>query len=252
MRAYAAMDRVTLRFFDSVVAVSEPVETALRRWGVPADRLRMLANGVEVERFRNARPALRAELGFGSEQLVGFVGRPAPGKGGEILLEAARRICPDRPDTRFVFVGDGPLRGEWEALAARLGITSQIVFTGARSDMPEVYASLDLVVLPSFNEAAPMCLLEAMAAARPVIATRVGSVDKIVIPEKTGLLIEPGNVDGLEQAIRRILYQPAVREQLSRNGFAHVAREFSADTLATSYAQLYEQALNRRACRGYN
>jgi len=249
MRAYAAMDRVTLRAFDSVVAVSEPVEALLRRWGVPANRMRRLANGVEVERFRNVRPALRSELGFGSERLVGFVGRLAPGKGGEILLQAARRICLGRPDARFLFVGDGPLRAEWEALAAHLGLAARTVFTGARSDMPEVYASLDVLVLPSFNEAAPMCLLEGMAAGRPVIATRVGAVDRIVIPEKTGLLVEPGDVVGLEWAIRRILEEPATADQLARNGHAHVAREFSADALAMHYAEVYQQALNRHTCR---
>jgi glycosyltransferase involved in cell wall biosynthesis len=252
MRAYAALDRVTLRTFDGVVAVSEPVETSLRRWGVPESRLRRLANGVEVERFRIARPALRSELGCGAKRLVGFVGRPAAGKGGEILLEAAQRICLDRSDTTFVFIGDGPLRTEWQALAARLGLASRTVFTGARSDMPEVYASLDVVVLPSFNEAVPMCLLEAMAAGKPVVATRVGSVDAIVIPERTGLLVEPGDVEGLEQAIRRVLDDSALAGQLGRQGHAHVNGEFSSDALARRYVAVYERALDSRACHPHN
>jgi glycosyltransferase involved in cell wall biosynthesis len=249
MRAYAALDRVMLRAFDGIVAVSEPVEAALRRWGVPANRLRRLANGVEVERFRNARPALRSELGCSSEHLVGFVGRLAAGKGGELLLEAAQRICTDRPDTRFVFVGDGPLRTEWEALAARLGLAARATFTGTRFDMPEVYASFDLVVLPSFDEAVPMCLLEAMAAGKPVVATRVGSVDAIVTPDKTGLLVEAGDVQGLERAIRRVLEDSALASRLARNGHDHVVREFSSDSLALRYAEVYQQALDRRACQ---
>jgi glycosyltransferase involved in cell wall biosynthesis len=249
MRAYAALDRVTLRAFDGVVAVSEPVETALRRWRMPADRMRRLANGVEVERFRDARPGLRAELGCGSQRLVGFVGRPAPEKGGEVLLEAARRICRDRTDTTFVFVGDGPLRKEWKALAARLGLAQRAIFTGARSDMPEVYASFDLVVLPSFNEAVPMCLLEAMAARKPVVATRVGSVDQVVIPEHTGLMVEAGDADGLEQAIRRVLDDGELADRLSRDGHAHVVREFSSDALALRYTEVYKRALDRRMFR---
>jgi glycosyltransferase involved in cell wall biosynthesis len=252
MRAYAAMDRVTLWAFDGVVAVSDPVEAALLRWGVPADRVRKLANGVEVERFRDALPTLRSELGCGSERLVGFVGRLAPGKGGEILLQAARRICLDRPETKFIFVGDGPLRTEWEALAAHLGLASSTVFTGARSDMPEIYAALDVVVLPSFDEAVPMCLLEAMAAGKPVVATRVGSVDQIVFPERTGLLVEPGDVEGLERAIRRVLDDHALASRLARNGHALVASEYSSDSLAMRYAAVYEQALDRRACRRRN
>jgi len=249
MRAYAAMDRVTLRAFDGIVAVSEPVETVLRRWGLPADRVRRLANGVEVERFRDAKPTIRPELGFGSERLVGFVGRLAAGKGGEMLLQAAQHICLDRPKTKFIFVGDGPLRTEWEALAGRLGLASRTVFTGTRSDMPEVYAALDVVVLPSFDEAVPMCLLEAMAARKPVVATRVGSVDKIVIPERTGLLVEPGDVEGLERAIRRVLDNAALAGRLARNGHAHVTREFSSGSLAMRYAEVYEQALDHCECR---
>jgi len=97
-----------------------------------------------------------------------------------------------------------------------------------------------------------MCLLEAMAARKPVVATRVGSVDKIVIPERTGLLVEPGDVEGLERAIRRGLDEPALAGRLARNGHAHVTREFSSDALAMRYAEVYERALDRSAWRRRN
>ena len=115
--------------------------------------------------------------------------------------------------------------------------------------MPEVYASFDLVVLPSFNEAVPMCLLEAMAARKPVVATRVGSVDQVVIPERTGLMVEAGDVDGLERAIRRVLDDAQLAARLSHDGHAHVVREFSSDTLARHYTEVYGRALGRRLSR---
>ena len=95
-----------------------------------------------------------------------------------------------------------------------------------------------------------MCLLEAMAAGKPVVATRVGSVDEIVIPEKTGLMVDAGDVDGLERAIRRVLNDHALADRLARAGHAHVSAEFSAAALAKRYAEIYEAARDRRMYGG--
>jgi glycosyltransferase involved in cell wall biosynthesis len=204
---------------------------------------------VDLERFRAAEPALRRELASGADRLVGFVGRLVPGKGGAVLLSAARTVLAGCPDTRFVFVGEGPSRGEWEALAARLRIARKVVFTGARNDMPSVYASLDLLVLPSFDEAMPMCLLEGMAAGVPVIATRVGAVPDLVLPDVTGLLLEPGDASGLAAAILRLLLDPNQARSLGESGRARATWQFSAEATAKSYIELYEQALASRAVR---
>jgi glycosyltransferase involved in cell wall biosynthesis len=169
-----------------------------------------------------------------------------PEKGGEILLHSAKRILKLRPQTAFLFVGEGPSRREWEALACRLGIAGNVVFTGVRGDMPDIYASLDLLALPSFTEATPMCVLEALAASRPVVATEVGSVLKIVTPGITGLLVEPGDVEGLASCILRLLADPGLAQALALQGRAHVARHFSADTTAAAYLDLYEQAVSHR------
>ncbi len=243
MRAYAILDRLALRAFDKVIVVSDAVADILRRSGMAAKKVAMIPNGVDLDRFRSAVPKLRNEIGLAHNPVVGFVGRLVPDKGGALLVRAAQHVLTIHPNTTFVLVGEGPAHQEWKALAAELGIDKQVIFVGARDDMPEVYASFDMVVLPSLIEALPMCLLEAMAAGKPVIATRVGAVPGLVVDAQTGLLLEPGDVSALAQAILRLLENPDMACQLGENGRAHVARHFSAEVMAKSYIEMYEHVL---------
>jgi len=244
MRAYAALDRRILRKFDRTVVVSNTVRDLLEDAGVATEKICSIPNGVDLERFSAASPTLRQELGMGGV-LVGVVGRLVADKGGENLLLAAQNLPPSL-DARFVFVGDGPCRAEWEALAAQLGIAHRVVFAGARGDMPEVYASLDLVVLPSLVEALPMCLLEAMAAGRPVIATRVGMVPHVVLHERTGLLVDPGDPTALAGSIERLLRDRELAARLGAAGRERASEEFSAEVMAKQYLELYSQVLSER------
>jgi glycosyltransferase involved in cell wall biosynthesis len=248
MRAYAALDRLALRGFDRVATASGPVMETLQRWHVPGHKLKSIPNGVDMQPFRESVPSLRNELSSGSGRVVGFVGRLVPEKGGALLLTAAQAVLKAFPNTKFVFAGEGPARVEWEQSAARLGIASKVIFIGSRNDMPAVYASLDIVVLPSFNEAMPMCLLEALAAGKPVVATAVGAVPKVVVPGVTGLLCEPGDSDALSLAILRLLRDPELGRRLGNHGRAHVARHFAAEVVGRSYIGLYREALRHR-CR---
>ena len=246
MRAYAALDRLALRRFDRVVAVSDPVKDTLLHWGGPRDRIAVIFNGVDVEHFRTAAPTLKSAMATAEHSLVGFVGRFVPDKGGALLLRAAQHVLAMHPNTTFALVGDGPLRSEWQTLARELGITEHVVFTGIRNDMPGIYASLDMVVLPSLVESMPMCLLEAMAAGKPVIATRVGAVPEFVIPEQTGLLLAPSDQNGLAAAIVRLLGNTELARWLGENGRRHVSENFSAEAMARRYIGQYEQVLAGR------
>lgn len=241
MRAYAAADRLVLARFDKVVVVSEIVKATLRRWGVPSKKLSLIDNGVDVDHFSGAAPTLRNELLERGALVVGFAGRIVPDKGGALLLQAAKKVLAVCPSAKFVFVGEGPSRGEWEALTDQLDIRKSVIFTGARNDMAGVYASFDIAVLPSLVESMPMCLLEAMASGRPVIATQVGAIPRLVIPEVTGLLLKPGDVNELSAAIIRLLQDSNLAKRLGENGRAHVSRRFSADAMAKSYLEVYNQ-----------
>lgn len=244
MRLYAGLDRLALRWFDRVAAVSDTVAETLRRWGVRD--VRRVPNGVPVLRFQVAAPALRRELATTHSSLVGFVGRLSPEKGGDVLLRAAQRVIAARPDTAFVFVGDGPCASAWRSLAVVLGIADHVMFVGRRDDMPEVYASLDLLVLPSLQEAMPICLLEALAAELPVIATRVGSVAHIVIPGETGTLVEPGDPAALAAAIVDSLNDLSGARRMAQRGRRHVEQFYSDKAMAAAYLDLYAQALESK------
>lgn len=247
MRAYAVLDRVVLRRFDFVAAASRPVAERLRRAGVR--RVMALPNGVDLERFAGARPTLREQMPDGASKLVGFVGRLSPEKGGEVLLAAARRIVSERDDVAFALVGDGPCRSRWEQEATRLGLADRVLFPGIRRDMPGVYASFDALLLPSWNEAMPMCLLEAMSAGVPVVATRVGSVPDLVVHEETGLLVAPGDAPALAQAVGRLLDQREFADRLAARARARVAERFSLEAMASAYWAAYQQAAARRGGR---
>ncbi len=126
-------------------------------------------------------------------------------KGFEYLLRAARELRATFPGLKFVIVGEGPDRNEIEDMIQRLGLQSTVVLAGQHSDMPGVYAAMDVFVLPSLNEGLPMTILEAMAASRPVIASRVGAIPKVIKDGETGLLVDPGDTDGLRNALARLL-----------------------------------------------
>jgi glycosyltransferase involved in cell wall biosynthesis len=249
MRAYAALDRRALRSFDRVAAVSDSVAAILLGSGVAAEKLSVIPNGVDVERFAAARATLQPPP---ATQIVGFVGRLVEAKGGGILLRAARTVLAACPETLFVLAGDGPLRAGWEALAERSGICKRVLFLGVRNDMPGVYASLDMLVLPSWEEASPMCVLEAMAAGKPIVATRVGAIPNLVIPGVTGFLVEPGDVPALSEAILKLLRDPALARRFGENGRLHVSRNFSAAAAAARYIELYDAALAMRRNHGHS
>jgi glycosyltransferase involved in cell wall biosynthesis len=239
MRLYAALDRLVLRSFDRVTTPSPVVAGVLARSGVDPGKVTCIANGVDIETFDHAAPALRRELPNPAGYVVGFAARMVPSKGGDLLLHAASRVLGVCPDVTFVLVGDGPSRTAWTKLAVQLGIAGSVVFAGSRSDMPGVYAAFDQFVLPSLDEAMPMSLLEAMAARKPVIATRVGAVPELVVDGRTGYLLDPGDIQGLAGAISRLKRAPDLARQLGEAGHRLVTASYSSAAMARAYLSVY-------------
>lgn len=242
MRAYGILDRQVLRKFDRIIVLSKQVHDRLVRAGVVRRKVCTIPNGIDIDRFANATPALRGELGT-SSPIVGFVGRLVEEKGGQVLLHAAKQVLETQSNAIFVFVGDGPCRHSWQQLVCRLGIADHVIFTGARNDMAEVYASCDLVVLPSLVEAMPMCLLEAMAAGKPVVASVVGSIPEMITPQKTGLLVAAGDPNALARSVLAILNDGELAYRLGQSARAAVARTHSAEVMARSYLELYQDVI---------
>jgi glycosyltransferase involved in cell wall biosynthesis len=159
------------------------------------------------------------------------------------LLQAAQQILASGRDARFVFVGDGPAREGWMRLASVLRIAEKVFFAGRREDMPSVYASLNILALPSFDEAMPMCILEAMAAGVAVVASRVGAVPELMTANSTGCLVEAGKVEDLAAELEWLLDNPNLAAQLGREAARRIDRLFSAEAMARRYLELYKEAM---------
>jgi glycosyltransferase involved in cell wall biosynthesis len=205
----------------------------------------VIGNGVDVPVFRAAEPKYAAEIGKGRKVAVGMVGRMVWEKGPQYLIEAARDVIHDFPDTIFILIGDGPQRLQFQQMARSLGIERQVIFAGYRSDMPEVLASLDVVALPSLREAMPMSVMEAMAAGRPVIGTRVGAIPAMIADGKTGLLVDPGNPAQLREALVRLLANAKLRGDLGEQAQFWVAKHVSLEAVALRYLGAYEDLVHQ-------
>ncbi len=249
VRVYGALDRWVLRRFDGVVAVSTEVQTRLLAAKVPAGRVRLIRNGVATEAFaaagrqREARQAQQAQQSEDRPLRIGLVGRLAPEKGVDLFLRAAAILRSRYPGLTFAVAGEGPERPALESLMAVLELGGSVTLPGAQLDMPAFYAGVDILVSASRQEGLPVALLEGVASGLPVVATRVGAVPEVVLPERTGVLVEPESPEAMAAAIGRLLASPELRISFGQAGAARIAAEFSAKRMAAEYMALYRDAL---------
>jgi glycosyltransferase involved in cell wall biosynthesis len=203
-----------------VCVVSEAARAHALAVGVSASRMTVIRNGVDSERFvpRTEAAATGAHLPAGAT--IGYVGRLSPEKHPALFLRAAALVHARMPQTRFVVVGDGPLRGELEALAATLSLAQAVTFAGECADMPARYPKLDLLLLTSWHEGTPLAVLEAMACGVPVIATNVGGVPELVVSGTTGWLTPPGDEAQMAARVVELLQAPGAMRR-----FGAAARE---------------------------
>jgi len=249
LHCYHLLDRLILKRFAKVVAVSEAIAKSLVRSGLGSRRVQVIANGVDFNQWPSPDPVQPIETGARNKTVVGVVGRLVPQKGHIYLLQAARSILSAFPQVEFVFIGDGPERASLEHATASLGLSSNVRFAGQKSDMPAVYAGIDILVLPSINEGMPMTLIEALAAGRPVVATAVGDVPKLIRDGETGFLVEPRNPDALSSAIAKLLCDPPLCLRFAEEGRRRVLVHFSARAMADEYRELYSKVLAMASSR---
>ncbi len=209
----------------------------------PADKVHTICNGVDCDRFTpQDGVAVRLELGIPPiAPVVGILAALRPEKNHELFLKGAQRLLKDFPDARFLIIGDGPRRAELQSLAEQLGIAHGTHFLGSRLDVPAVLAACDVVSLTSHNEAAPVSILEALAVGVPVVASNVGSVSETVIPNETGRLFPPGDLDGYVQNVTDLLRTPAARRNLGAEGRRRVMARWSLQAMVRGYEQLIER-----------
>ncbi|RMF44903.1 MAG: glycosyltransferase [Planctomycetota bacterium] len=225
----------------------------VHREGFPADRVYVVPNGVDTDRFKPdgaRRAALRAELGLPPHvPLVGVVAALRPEKNLIQFVEAAARTLRVVPDAHFVVVGDGPQRSVIEQRISELGLVRRIHLLGRRADTEAILAGLDVFCLTSRNEANPVSILEALACGVPAVSPEVGSVPESVLPEQTGLLTQPLSVESTTQALVRLLDAPQWARRLGEQGRQHVVENFSLSVMVDGYESLLTLLYNRAAER---
>jgi glycosyltransferase involved in cell wall biosynthesis len=238
---YNHLDRLALKRFNALAAVSDSVAQRLIDSGVSPRKIKNIANGIDVEPFERARtlPALASD----GHKVVGMVARLDIQKGFEYLLRAVRELCVAFRELKVVIVGEGPDRKAIEDMIQQCGLQSKVVLAGQHSDMPGVYAAMDIFVLPSLNEGLPMTILEAMAASKPVIATRVGAIPSLIKDGDTGLLVDARDADGLRDAIANLLSDSELCERLGAAGHEWVSQNYTSEVMALKYRQMYEEVL---------
>jgi glycosyltransferase involved in cell wall biosynthesis len=194
------------------------------------------------------RAEVRAELGYGAADVVlGIVARLSPQKAHDVLFEAVARLAERHPRLRLLVVGDGARRAELAELAGRLGIADRVRFAGIRRDMPRLLAGLDIACLSSVHEGVPITVLEAMAAALPMVATDCGALRDLVDEGVTGYLVPVGDVPALAARLGELAADPSLRARFGAAGRARAERDFGIERTAAGFEGLLTELTGRTA-----
>jgi len=235
--------RLSTRVLVNSQAVREQLVT---RDQVPQEKVRVVYNAVDVKRFTGTprkRNNLLPTIAERSRVIAVLANMYSRVKGHDCLISAARIVCESEPDVVFLLIGDGPERPRLEAQTRDAGLEKNVVFTGRRTDVPDLLACCDLSVLPSENEAFPNALLESMSSGLPVVATSAGGSKEIIENEVNGLLVQPGRPDALAAAVIRLLRDPRLAKRMGSAGQEDVRVRFSFDRLMAELEQLYKEPL---------
>jgi len=235
--------RAAVAVSGGLVAVSQPLVTHLSHdlWIRPT-RITVIANGV---RFAPAaRSSLRGELALSdADRLVVAVGSLYPVKGHTHLLAAVALLASTHPRLHVAIAGRGELAEALERQATDSGLATRVHFLGLRQDIANILGAADVFVQPSLSEGLPLALLEAMFAARPIVASAVGDVPVALASGAAGLLVPPGDAAALADAIHRLLAQPFEAQRMSQSAQARAAAEYGIDRMVRRYAELYHRLL---------
>lgn len=236
------LDRAASAWTNRFVAVSEDAARVAReRERVPARKLQVIHNGVDLGRFapRDAGGAARCR--------AVTVGRLAPVKDQATLLRAVRHVVDRIPAFRLDIVGDGESRRGLEELSTGLGIQRNVEFRGYHEDVAPFLAEADLFVLSSTSEGVPIALLEAMASGLPAAATDVGGLREVVVDGETGHLVAPGSPEALARAMQAIEDDPAAARRMGQAGRRRVENHFSLAKVVEAYERIYLECLGKNS-----
>ena len=250
-RAFLLLERWLASRTTVLITVSPQVRDDLVALGVaPPERFVVIRLGIELgERVtgeQDGRVESRRYLGIEQGRFaVGWIGRMTAVKRTDDVLVAFKRLREEGVDAVLCMVGDGPDRPHLEKRAHELGIVRDTLFLGYQEDVAPFYAAFDALVLPSSNEGTPVSAIEALAAGRPVVATRVGGVPDVVVEAEDGFLVEPGATGDIADRLAQLARDPELRERMGRAGRERVLSRYAVNRLVDDVDRLYRALLER-------
>ena len=254
-RLFRLLERWLAARTTALIAVSPQVRDDLVSLGVaPPERFAVIRLGIELDQRvaggQNGRLESRRYLGIPTDRFaVGWIGRMTAVKRTDDVLVAFKRLRDEGVDAVLCMVGDGPDREQLERRAHELGVVRDTLFLGYQEDVAPFYAAFDALVLPSSNEGTPVSAIEALAAGRPVVATRVGGVPDVVQEGEDGFLVEPGATDELADRLAQLARDPALRERMGSTGRERVLPRYAVARLVDDVDRLYRSLLSEASVR---
>jgi glycosyltransferase involved in cell wall biosynthesis len=241
------LDRLLLSLTARCVVPSCFLKTLMvQNFGIHSNRISVIPNGIDLEKFRRAKPVhgLKRSLGFGGKtKIVGMIANLVPVKNHFLLLDAIPAVIRRFPNVLFLLLGDGPLRSALEQKAAEKGISGYVRFLGYRSDVENLIPLFDIGILCSEVEVHPISLIEMMACGVPVAAPKTGGIPEIIRDRVNGLLFPPGDSEALARTLLVFLQSPTQAERYGESGRISVLRFFSVNQMIRSFEALLGPAL---------
>ena len=234
---------------DRIIAISEGIKKVLLKGSVPNSKITVIPSGIDPKRFSNIKNPSYLYRGFRlspEDIIIGTIAHLTDHKGHRYLIEAIPRILEAFPQARFLFVGEGELRGQLEEMVGKLGIGDKVILPGFREDVPEILSILNLFVLPSHLEGLGTSLMDAMYMKVPIVATTAGGIPEIVEDGKNGLLVPPKSPKILAQAVIKLLKDKSLQKNFSREGRKRVIQEFEISTVVEKIEGVYQQLMKPR------
>lgn len=240
---HTLLDRWTAPWADLIISNSEAGRRRLLvRERLPAEKVITIHNGLDLSKYRldGAARSVADSLGIDpTAPIVGMIANLLPSKGYDLFLRAASEVLTQVGHARFLVVGEGRLRTQLMGLASECGLEDKVLFLGYRRDIPELLSAMDVFVLSSRWEGLPVAVLEAMAMAKPVVATDVGGVSELVVDGETGILVPPGSSHELARGIVTLLRDPERARRMGERGRERVESEFRVDAMCRTTEQVY-------------
>jgi len=247
VRLYEAADALVLKYASQVIAVSDEIKNELLTKNLKERQVSVIDNGIDLSLFNsNGKINLvKNELAIPDNNVVvSIAGRLSKEKGHGVFINAAKEVLKKKNNVTFLIVGDGPLKEELQETVMREGLNENVIFTGIRKDMPDIYSMSDIFVNTSSIEGLPMTILEAMASKLALIVTPVGAVPKVIRHNVNGLIVDEGDHKSLSKEICALIDQPKIRQRLVDQAYEDVCKNFSTETMASHYKNIYNEILS--------